>query len=27
MEGGLRLERGGDGDDNNVFARMARRRR
>ena len=27
LEGGLRLERGRDGDEDNVFARMARKRR
>jgi hypothetical protein len=27
LEGGLRLERGGTNDEDNVFARMARKRR
>jgi len=27
LEGGLRLERGGSDDEDNIFARMARRRR
>jgi len=27
LEGGLRLERGGSDDEDNVFARMARKRR